>query len=105
VAEFDRLLEAVEERVRLARGRGEALELASERTQASFNRDSSSSRSSITLLLTSRASVTSGGTVRSRVAGVSSRAIFWGWPSSSTRIWSGLRASRYAPFFSTWKRT
>ncbi len=46
----------------------------------------------MTLPLTSRASVTSGATVRSREDGVSRRAIFCALPSSSTRICPGFRS-------------
>ena len=59
----------------------------------------------MTLLLTSSTSVTSGSTVRSRVAAVSSTAIVCGLPSSRTRSWSLRRSLTYAPFRSTWKRT
>ena len=44
----------------------------------------------MTLPLTSRASVTSGATVRSRVDGVSRSAIFCSLPSSRTRICAGF---------------
>ena len=66
---------------------------------------SSRSRSSITLLLTSSTSVTSGSTVRSRVAAVSRTAIACGLPSSRTRIWPLPTSLTYSPFRSTWKRT